>query len=391
MFMKILFASDSFKGTMDCEKIGKLLNTAVSKVFPDAITENICVADGGEGTMKVVTQELGGTVKKVSVKGPLFEDVEAEYGILPDNRAIIEMAQASGLPLVDDDKKNPLYTTTFGTGQLIKDALDSGARHITISVGGSATNDGGIGALSALGFRFLDGGGNELKGTGESLEKICRVDLSDVYPAVKEAKFDVMCDVTNVLTGVNGASHVFAYQKGADEETVLRLEQGMINFARVTAETVNADYKDVSGMGAAGGLAFGLKAYLNAEIKSGIDAVLDLINFNEKLKDTDLVITGEGRIDVQTVNGKVVSGVGLRCKKAGVPAVAIVGGMLKGYDEIFNYGIMSVMPTVNIAMTLNEAMERSEELYLDAALRMLRFIKCGIDLDLKIVDTDKKC
>lgn len=391
MFMKILFASDSFKGTMDCEKIGKLLNTAVSKVFPDAITENICVADGGEGTMKVVTQELGGTVKKVRVKGPLFEDVEAEYGILPDNRAIIEMAQASGLPLVDDDKKNPLYTTTFGTGQLIKDALDSGARHITISVGGSATNDGGIGALSALGFRFFDGGGNELNGTGESLEKICGVDLSGVYPAVKEAEFDVMCDVTNVLTGVNGASHVFAYQKGADEETVLRLEQGMINFARVTAETVNADYKDVSGMGAAGGLAFGLKAYLNAEIKSGINAVLDLINFDKKLKDTDLVITGEGRIDVQTVNDKVVSGVGLRCKKAGVPAVAIVVGMLKGYDEIFDYGIMSVMPTVNIAMTLNEAMERSEELYLDAALRMLRFIKCGIDLGLKTVDTDKKC
>lgn len=378
--MKILFASDSFKGTMDCEKIGGLLNSAVSKVFPDAITENICIADGGEGTMKVVTKELSGTTKKVKVKGPLFQDIEAEYGVLPNNRAIIEMAQASGLTLVDDDKKNPLYTTTFGTGQLIKDALDNGARHITISVGGSATNDGGIGALCALGFKFLDDRGNELAGIGESLEKIRRVDLSSVYPAVKEAEFEVMCDVTNVLTGVNGASHVFAYQKGANEKTVLRLEQGMINYADVTAETINADYRDVSGMGAAGGLAFGLKSYLNAEIKSGINAVLDLINFDEKLKNADLVITGEGRLDGQSVNGKVMSGVGLRCKKAGVPAVAIVGGMLKGYEKIFDYGIMSVMPTVNIAMTLNEALERSEELYLDAALRMLRFVKCGMNI-----------
>lgn len=380
MFMKILFASDSFKGTMSSRRTGEILDDAAAKVFPRAVTETVCVADGGEGTLEVVAKELAGTVKRVRVKGPLFEDIEAEYGILPDKCAIIEMAQASGLPLIDDDKKNPLYTTTFGTGQLIKDALDNGARHITISVGGSATNDGGTGALTALGFKFLDSNGNELKGTGENLEKIRSIDLSGVYPALKEADFQVMCDVTNVLTGTNGASYVFARQKGANQQDVLRLEEGMINFADVTAETIKNDYRNVSGMGAAGGLAFGLKAFLNAEIKSGIDAVLDLINFDERLKDADLVITGEGRMDTQSVNGKVVSGVGLRCKKAGVPAVAIVGGMLKGYEEIFNRGIESVMPTVNIAMPLAEALERSEELYFDAAVRLLRFIKCGIDM-----------
>lgn len=384
--MKILFASDSFKGTISSKQTGEILNIAVSKVFPDALTETVCVADGGEGTMRVVTQELGGIVKKVNVKSPLFEDIEAEYGVLPDNRAIIEMAIASGLPLVPDDKKNPLYTTTFGTGQLIKDALDNGARHITITVGGSATNDAGIGALSALGFRFLDINGNELKCIGESLEKIRSVDLSGVHPAVDKTEFEVMCDVTNVLLGKTGASHVFAPQKGADEETVISLDRGMENFANVTAKALNVDYRNVPGVGAAGGLAFGLKAFLNAKLKSGINAVLDLINFDKKLKDADLVITGEGRMDLQSVNGKVVSGVGLRCQKAGVPAVAIVGGVLKGYEEIFNYGIKSVMPTVNIAMPLEEALERSEELYLDAAIRLLKLIKCGMDIGIKNID-----
>lgn len=378
--MKIIFASDSFKGTMTSQRISQLLDDAVSKVFPDAVTDSVCVADGGEGTMEIIANELGGKLKKLTVKGPLFEDIEARYAVLPDNKAVIEMAEASGLPLVPDDKKNPLYTTTFGTGQLIKDALDNGARHITISVGGSATNDGGTGALSALGFQFLDCNGKILKGTGESLEKICVVDLSRVHPAVKETTFEVMCDVTNPLLGKTGASYVFSPQKGADEKAVLRLDKGMENFADVTAKALNVDYRDVQGVGAAGGLAFGLKSYLGAELKSGINTVLDLLDFDNRLKGADLVITGEGRMDSQSVNGKVVSGVGLRCKKYNIHAVAITGGVLPGYEKIFDCGIASVMPTVNISMPLEEAMSRSEELYLDAAIRLLKLIKCAMDI-----------
>ena len=378
--MKIIFASDSFKGTMTSQRISQLLDDAVSKVFPDAITDSVCVADGGEGTMEIIANELGGKLKKLTVKGPLFEDIEARYAVLPDNKAVIEMAEASGLPLVPDEKKNPLYTTTFGTGQLIKDALDNGARHIMISVGGSATNDGGIGALSALGFQFLDCNGKILKGTGESLEKICAVDLSRVHPAIKETTFEVVCDVTNPLLGKTGASYVFSPQKGADEKTVLRLDKGMENFADVTAKALNVDYRDIQGVGAAGGLAFGLKSYLGAELKSGINTVLDLLDFDSRIKGADLVITGEGRMDSQSVNGKVVSGVGLRCKKYNIPAVAITGGVLPGYEKIFDCGIASVMPTVNISMPLEEAMSRSEELYLDAAIRLLKLIKCAMDI-----------
>lgn len=365
---------------MTSQRISQLLDDAVSKVFPDAITDSVCVADGGEGTMEIIANELGGKLKKLTVKGPLFEDIEARYAVLPENKAVIEMAEASGLPLVPDDKKNPLYTTTFGTGQLIKDALDNGARHITISVGGSATNDGGIGALSALGFQFLDCNEKILKGTGESLEKICAVDLSRVHPAIKETTFEVVCDVTNPLLGKTGASYVFSPQKGADEKTVLHLDKGMENFADVTAKALNVDYRDIQGVGAAGGLAFGLKSYLGAELKSGINTVLDLLDFDSCIKGADLVITGEGRMDSQSVNGKVVSGVGLRCKKYNIPAVAITGGVLPGYEKIFDCGIASVMPTVNISMPLEEAMSRSEELYLYAAIRLLKLIKCAMDI-----------
>lgn len=384
--MKVLFASDSFKGSLSSGRIAELLDIAVLKVFPDAVTDSMSVADGGEGTMDVVVNELNGKFKEIPVKGPLFEDTVAAYGTLPNNRAIIEMAAASGLPMVPNEKRNPLYTTTYGTGQLIKDALESGIRKITIAIGGSATNDGGMGALTALGVKFLDSNGNELDGCGENLEKVCKIDISGMHPAVKETQFDVMCDITNPLLGEKGASYVFGPQKGADELMVKRLDGGMKNFADITASTIGEDYRNMEGAGAAGGLGFALKAFLGGELKPGIEAVLDLLDFDSHLKDVDLVITGEGRMDSQSAYGKVASGVGKRCKKAGVLAVAIVGGVMDGYEEIYNCGISSVITTINSAMDIDEAISRSEELYLDAAHRLLKMIKCGIDIGIKTFD-----
>lgn len=384
--MKILFASDSFKGSLSSKRIAELLDIAALKVFPDAVTDSMAVADGGEGTMEVVVDELGGTLKEVSVKGPLFEDVTACYGILPDNCAIIEMASASGLPMVPDEKRNPLYTTTYGTGQLIKDALDGGIRKITIAIGGSATNDGGMGMLSALGIRFLDESGNELQGIGENLEKVKEIDMSSMDPAIRETKFEVMCDITNPLTGKEGCAYVFAPQKGADSETVKRLDEGMINFADVVDKATNTDCRNMSGAGAAGGLGYALCAFLGAKLKPGIEAVLDMLDFDSHLKDAAIVITGEGRMDSQSSHGKVASGIGKRCKKAGIPAAAIVGGLMNGYEDIYNCGISTVMTTINSAMTIDEAMKRSEELYLDAAYRLFNAVKCGIGIGISSYD-----
>lgn len=378
--MKILLASDSFKGSLTSERIVQLLEQAVEQVFPGADTEGMLVADGGEGTMEAMVAELKGATRTVEVRGPMGKSVRATYGLLPGGRAIIEMAQASGLPLVNPEERDPMKATSYGTGQLIRDALDQGIRDITIAVGGSATNDGGMGTMTALGVRFLDGDGKPLPGCGADLARVQSIDLSGLYPAAAQASFTVMCDVTNPLLGTSGASHTFGPQKGADPAMVEQLEEGMTRYAALTEEVTGVCASGQPGAGAAGGLGFALMVFLRAERKPGIETVLDLIHFDEKLKNADLVITGEGRMDWQSSFGKVPAGVGDRCKRAGVPAVAIVGGLLAGYEEIYRHGICSVTTTVNGIMSLEDAIAQSEELYLDAACRLLRAIRCGMDL-----------
>ncbi len=375
--MKILFASDSFKGSLTSMQISNLLKQATSEIFPNAQTVSMSVADGGEGTMDSLVNSLGGTWKTVDVLGPLQENIKARYGILPEGKAIIEMAEASGLPLVPSDKRNPQKTTSYGTGMLIRDALESGITDITIAIGGSATNDGGMGAMQALGIKFLDENNNELTGCGENLSKVKNIDLDNSHHAVAKTNFTVMCDVTNPLLGNQGATYTFGRQKGADDTMLAELEYGMSIYANKIKSIIGKDISGKEGSGAAGGLGFALMAFLGAKLQSGIDVVLDLLDFDKKLKDVDLVITGEGRMDNQSAFGKVPSGIGKRCKKMGVPAVAIVGGLLSGYESIYNCGIESVTTTINGAMTIDEALANSEDLYLDAARRLLRMIRCG--------------
>lgn len=377
--MKFLFASDSFKGTLSSEKIAELLTKTAKEHFPDCQTASIPVADGGEGTVDAVVKALKGDYRFVKVKDPLMNEITAGYGIFGEGKAILEMAAASGLPLVPMEKRNPFHTTTFGTGQLITDALENGITDISIAIGGSATNDGGMGAMIALGAKFLDMYGNELEGKGENLGKVCKIDCSQMNPLIKKATFTIMCDVTNPLIGKDGATYTFGMQKGADEEQLKLLENGMVSYAKVLNETFGFDIANTQGAGAAGGLGAALLGFLNGKMKSGIDTVLDLIGFDKLLEKIDFVVTGEGRMDWQSAFGKVPAGIGQRCKKMNIPAVAIVGGMGKGAEKIFDFGINSIFTTINGAMDISEAMERSEELYLSAADRMFRMLKLSIE------------
>lgn len=376
--MKVLFASDSFKGTLTSEQIIQILTYTAKEIFPGCETLGVPIADGGEGTVDAVIAVTKGEKKEIQVHGPLMEDSTAVYGVFGGDSAIIEMAAASGLPMVPAEKRNPLYTTTYGTGELIKDALDNGYRKISVAIGGSATNDGGMGAMRALGVKFMDADGRELAGAGADLEKVADIDVSGLHPAVAEAEITVMCDVNNPLTGPDGATYTFGKQKGGTPEMLDELEKGMKNYAGVLLEKFGMDVDQIAGSGAAGGLGAALCVFLHANMKSGIETVLDLIDFDKLLEGVDVVITGEGRMDWQSAFGKVPSGVGMRCKAKKIPAVAIVGSMGNGAEKLYAFGIDSIMTTVNGAMPIEEALERAVELYTDAAYRTFRMIRVGM-------------
>lgn len=378
--MKLLFASDSFKGTLSSEQIIRLLTDSANRIFPGCEVAGVPIADGGEGTVDAVIAVTRGQIVSVPVHGPLMEETTATYGVFGGDSAVIEMAAASGLPMVPADKRNPLNTTTYGTGELIRHALESGYRKISVAIGGSATNDGGMGAMAALGVRFLDKDGKDLKGTGSDLAKVADIDVSGLHPAVAEADITVMCDVNNPLTGPDGATYTFGKQKGGTPEILDELEAGMKNYAALLLEKTGVDVDKIAGAGAAGGLGAALCVFLKANLKSGIETVLDLIDFDALLEGTDLVVTGEGRIDWQSAFGKVPSGIGMRCKKKGVPAVAIVGGMGDGADKIYEFGVESIIPTINGAMDIEEALGRAEELYANAADRLFRMIRVGMSM-----------
>ena len=378
--MKFLFASDSFKGTLSSKRTAELLAQAASEIFPGCEYSSIEVADGGEGTTDAVLSAVNGEKIAVSVHGPLWEEISAYYGKLDDRRAVMEMAAASGLPLVPSEQRDPRKTTSYGTGEMIADALGKGFRDISIAIGGSATNDGGIGCMRALGVRFLDENGQELSGCGADLAEIRSIDVSGLDPRVKECKFTVMCDVTNPLCGEKGATHTFGKQKGGTPEILEELEKGMCNYRDILKNQFGVNMDEVPGAGAAGGLGAALMVFLNGTLKSGIKTVLDLVEFDRKLEGVSLVVTGEGSTDWQSVFGKVMQGVGVHCRKAGIPAVAVVGSMGKGAEDIFDYGIESILTTVNAVMPLDEALGRAEELYLQAARRMFRMLRAGREM-----------
>ena len=376
--MKFLFAPDSFKGSLSARQAITLLEQAAKKLFPDCETVSLPMADGGEGTMDILVDVKHGRYVELLVKDPLFRDIHSRYAILEGNVALIEMAAASGLPLVPADQRNPKNTTTYGTGQLIRAALDAGCRELVIGVGGSATNDGGIGAMAALGVRFLDAEGRDLSPTGGNLGKIASIDTSGLHPAIAESRFTVMCDIDNPLLGPQGATYVFGPQKGATQKQLESLEAGMTNYAALLNKMYGVNLAVEPGTGAAGGLSAALKVFLGAQLQSGIQTVLELSGFEEKLQGVDLVITGEGRVDGQSARGKVLWGVGTTSAKHGIPAAAIVGGMGPGAESIYDCGISTILPTINGAMDLDEAIERAEELFAGAAERLLRAVQIGL-------------
>lgn len=381
--MKLLFASDSFKGTLSSDQTIELLTKAAQEVFGSCETSGVPVADGGEGTTDAVVKARNGEIITVPVHGPLMEMEQGFYGRLSETEAILEMAAASGLPMVPEEKRNPLNTTTYGTGELLKAALDAGYTEIAIAIGGSATNDGGMGFASALGIRFLDQDGNVLEGRGEDLEKVAHIDMSGLDPAVQKAHFTVMCDVTNPLCGPDGATYTFGKQKGGTPEILDRLEKGMQNYRDVIIREFGVNPDEIQGSGAAGGLGTALKVFLHAEMKSGIETVLDLIDFDARLEGVDLVVTGEGRTDWQSCFGKVMQGVGDRSAKHQVPVAALCGGLGPDYEKIYAHGISSIMTTVDGPMPLKDALDNATELYYKGAIRMFRFIQTGMQMNTK--------
>lgn len=373
--MKFVVASDSFKGSLSSRQIAFLVNQQAQRVFPGCKTEGIPMADGGEGTMDALLEALQGKRETLTVSDPLFHPIQASYGRLPHHGAIIEMAQASGLPLIFKEYQDPEKTTTFGTGQLMAHALKTGCRDIYLAIGGSATNDGGMGAMCALGAVFLDSNGCPLPGIGASLGKVCQIDVSGMLPQIREARFHVLCDVDNPLLGPSGCAAVFAPQKGANEQAVKRLESGMAHYAKVVQGTLGKNAETVPGAGAAGGLGFALLAFLDAQISSGAETVLELLDFDTIIQDADLVITGEGRMDGQSARGKVVSAVTKHCARAHIPVIAITGSLGEGYETLLEQGLTTAVTTVSRCMSLEEAVSQAESLYADAAFRVFSLLK----------------
>ena len=376
--LKLLFASDSFKGSLSSAETADILEKAAKEVFGSCNCSSVSVADGGEGTVEAVVSAVNGRIISAPVHDPLMKPITASYGVIDGKKAVIEMASASGLPLVPVHLRNPMNTTTFGTGELILHAIDSGYTDISIAIGGSATNDGGMGCMRALGVRFLDSFGNELEGFGRDLEKVYDIDTSGIDKRLHDCRVTVMCDVKNPLCGDNGATNTFAEQKGADVQTRRRLESGMQNYREIIKRCTGVDCDAVEGAGAAGGLGGALMVFCNGEMRSGIDTVLDLIDFDSRLEGVELVVTGEGRADWQSAFGKVMSGVGMRAKKNGIPAVGLCGSLGKGAMDICSFGIDSLMTTVNAPMTLDDALDNAEALYYEAAVRMFRLIQVGM-------------
>jgi glycerate kinase len=378
--MKVLIASDSFKGSLSSLEVGWAMADGIKNVVPDAAVRIIPIADGGEGTVDAMVIACEGEYLTYTVTGPLGDPVQAKIGIIRDGIAVMEMAAASGLPLVPKEKRNPLITTTRGTGELIRYALDHGIRKILIGIGGSATNDGGTGMARALGIRFLDEKDNELPEGGGSLLNLQRIDFSGIDKRVHDLEITVMCDVDNPLCGSRGASAVYGPQKGATPEMVAHLDSCLSNLADIIKRQTGNDIKDIPGAGAAGGLGAGLMAFTGAVLKSGTEAILETIKFDEMAADVDLVITGEGRMDAQSAFGKVPMGVAIRAQKQGTPVIAIVGSVGEGAENIYQHGISAIVPIVNRPMLLEEAMAEGKELTVKAAEMAARLIIAGLKM-----------
>lgn len=352
---KILLVPDSFKGTLSSRQVCQVMAGQLRRFFPQAQVKSIPVADGGEGSVEAFLAAAGGERRTRTVTGPFGEPVEAFYGILGDGRtAVIEMAACAGLPLAEG-RLNPERATTYGVGELLLAAKEAGCTKAILGLGGSCTNDGGVGAAAALGAKFTRADGAAFVPTGGTLGEIAALDVSPVAQALQGMELTAMCDIDNPLYGEAGAAAVFAPQKGADAAMVARLDAGLRHLGQVSARCLGRDFSHLPGAGAAGGLGFGMAAFCGAQLRMGIDAVLDAVGFDSLLPGTDVVFTGEGKIDSQSARGKVVSGVAVRCRKAGVPVVAVVGQIDQGFEEMYQQGLTAVFSINRAAQPFAES------------------------------------
>ncbi|MDX9808981.1 MAG: glycerate kinase [Sphaerochaetaceae bacterium] len=371
---KFLLIPDSFKGTMSSTQICEIMKRVIVVHYPDAQVVSIPVADGGEGSVDSFLTAMGGKKVFVEVTGPYFEKMEAFYGIVDDSVGIIEMAACAGLPLVGDDK-HPDKTTTYGVGELIAHAIENGCKKIIVGLGGSATNDGGTGAAAALGVRFYDKNGNHFVPTGGTLANIERIDMSGRLPALEHIELLTMCDIDNPLYGLQGAAYVFSPQKGADDEMVAFLDSQLIALSDVVKTHLGTDVSNLPGAGAAGGMGAGMVAFLGSKLNMGIEVVLDTVGFDNLLKDADMVFTGEGKIDTQSLRGKVVIGIARRTKKASVPLVAVVGDIGDHVQGAFDEGVSAIFSINRVAKDFKQIIGRAPsdmELTMDNLMRFLK-------------------
>ena len=378
--MKIVIAPDSFKENLTSLEVASEIETGLKRVWPDADYVKVPMADGGEGTVQSLVDATGGEIVKCEVMGPLGGKVQASYGLLGDaGVAVIEMAEASGLPLVPKDQRDPLRATTFGTGELVADAINRGVKEIIIGIGGSATNDAGAGFAQALGVRFHNVRGMLITDPlgGGRLAEVAAIDMTQANPGLNRVRISVACDVTNPLCGENGASHVYGRQKGATPEMIEQLDENLAHFARVISRNLSVDIADEPGAGAGGGIGAGLMAFANATLKRGVELVIAHTGLDKHMKGADLAITGEGRVDVQTAFGKTPSGVAAVARKSGVPVVAIGGGLADDAAGVFAHGIDGLESATPNAMPLDDAIEKSRQYLQDAAERVARLIVIG--------------
>jgi glycerate kinase len=371
--MRIIVAPDSFKGSLTAKQACEAMAKGIAKVMPSAEIISIPMSDGGEGTIDSLADATGGRIVRASVQDPIGRPIEARYALLGDGiTAAIEMAEASGLTLLTEAERNPLVTSTYGTGLLIRHALDEGCRKFILGIGGSATNDGGTGMATALGVKFLDAVGHELEQGGGSLIELADIDVSSLDSRIAECDFQVACDVDNLLCGAQGASSIFGPQKGATSEMVAQLDQGLSLLANAGAGKLGIDIHGLQGGGAGGGMAAGAVLFLGAKLESGIELVKKAARLDEQLSGADLIITGEGRCDSQTVHGKTPFGVAVSAKRAGVPAVIIAGTLGQGIEALYDHGVVSAFSMIDQPMSLEQAIEEADQLLERAAERVVR-------------------
>ncbi len=378
--MKIVIACDKYKGNMSAMEVCSTIKQAIMDVDNKSDVVISPMADGGEGTTDMLVESLNGNFIDIKVKGPLGNMIDSRFGLIPGNAAVVEMASASGLWLVPVEKRNPMKTTTYGTGQLIKKALDMGCIKIIIGIGGSATNDAGMGMAQALGVRFFDSAGSLLGLGGSEMIKIDKIDISLIHPAVKQCSFYVACDVKNPLFGPEGAAFVYAPQKGADAGMVAELDRGLMHFAAMVKKSISRDVAYIPGAGAAGGLGAGLVAFLGARLKPGTEIMIEATSLEKKIRGSDLVITGEGAMDNQTFYGKSSYGVAITARKYGVAVITINGSVNISYDHIEKEKrdlFDGNFATVNRDMSLDEAIKNGKKLLYAASKELFRFYKAA--------------